>query len=166
MIVWVGPRTNYICDEDGSLTGTGSKTYVTPYYRHYKDVPGCTRDSSPIYNDSAVCTGGIDLRGYLFRNAVPLDNFKTIPIKIFHMNNVDYNTTTNASDTDFGWIMPQMIKNPEKDALFSHAAILPTDQVFNIHFKEGVDWNHLLIQPSFYTYPTEKTTILRFNYTE
>lgn len=164
IVKWLGPRTNYVLDEDGSLTGKLAKTYFTPYYPYFDDVTQCKREAGANYDNSVVCTG-VDLRGYLFRNPIPLDNFKSIPVKVFNLNGANTNVTA-AAEANFGSLLPVLIKNPEKDAIFSNALVLPTDYVFNIHFKEGVDWSHLLVQTSYYSTPTDKTTVLRFNYTE
>lgn len=41
-----------------------------------------------------------------------------------------------------------MILNNEKDAAYSYAVVYPTNYTFNVHFKEGIDWQHMLIVPS------------------
>jgi len=33
-VKWVGPRHNIIHDLDGSLSGKGKATYITPYMKH------------------------------------------------------------------------------------------------------------------------------------
>lgn len=35
LVDWNGPRYNVIFDEDGSFTGTGKPTYITPYHEHF-----------------------------------------------------------------------------------------------------------------------------------
>jgi len=46
------------------------------------------------------------------------------------------------------------------------AGVLATDYVYNLHFGQGIDWDHFMLWPSYISEPKDKTTILRFNYTE
>ena len=47
------------------------------------------------------------------------------------------------------------------------AIILATGYTYNIHFEHGnVDWDHIFIQPSYKSEPTDKPLIIRFNHTE
>lgn len=88
-------------------------------------------------------------------------------IKIFDLNNPDGLTpAAAANDSYFGLTRQMFIINPTLDAIYSYAAILPTGRVISIHFKEGVDWTHMFIVPSYYATPEDKTTVLRFNYTD
>lgn len=88
VVKWVGPRTNMFEDVDGSLTGKGIKTYLAPFNGQFIGVEGCVREVSNIYDDSIVCSApGLDLRNYLFRNLQPEVSFKSIPMKMFNVNN-------------------------------------------------------------------------------
>jgi len=81
-----GNKANIILDYDGTLTKTGKKTYLTSYKNYFENVTECVHNSTVYYDDSVICTG-IELRGYLFRNLVPFDNFKSIYMKTFNLNN-------------------------------------------------------------------------------
>ncbi len=72
IVRWRGPRTNIICDMDGTLTGTGVETYITPYKKHFDksiNESKCTNETGQgnKYDSSVVCTG-TKLRRTMFRN--------------------------------------------------------------------------------------------------
>lgn len=50
-----------------------------------------------------------------------------------------------------------------KDA---YAYIFATDYVYNVHWNLGIDFSHNLVFPSYLSEDTDKTIILRYNYTE
>ena len=80
IIRWIGPRANFLIDLNGKLAGKNVLTYITPYQAHHKSVTECTHMTDPtydIYDDSVLCTG-ITLVGVLFRNLIPIDNFKSV----------------------------------------------------------------------------------------
>jgi hypothetical protein len=52
------------------------------------------------------------------------------------------------------------------DHINAFSYFLPTDYTFNIHWNYGIDFSHLMVWPSYLSEPTDKTTILKFNYTE
>jgi hypothetical protein len=52
-----------------------------------------------------------------------------------------------------------------KDTEFSFSTPLATGYTYNIHFKDGIDWEHIALQPSKQFTPSDKGYVLRFNYT-
>jgi len=85
------------------------------------------------------------------------------------MFNLNDNTKDFESATidDFGVTNMLKIKNkPHLDGKMMFAGVLATDFVYNLHFGQGIDWDHFMLWPSYISELTDKTTILRFNYTE
>lgn len=72
-------------DEDGSLTDRNEKTYLTPYYPHLENVTECQRIVDK-YNDSAACSG-LEILPFMFRNAIPYDEFVGVSMKILNLAN-------------------------------------------------------------------------------
>lgn len=113
----------------------------------------------------------------MLRNLIPFDEFKGMNIKIFTV--VDNDTWGLVGDADsylktglistgkgFDGATQEEIKNPNKDAAWSYPALLATNYMYNIHFKEGLDWDHMLMQPSYEAEATDAPIVIRLNYTE
>jgi len=86
-------------------------------------------------------------------------------MRIFNLND---NTKDFGSATidDFGVsVMKKIMNKPNMDGKNMFAGVLATDYVYNLHFGQGIDWDHFMLWPSYISEPTDKTTILRFNYT-
>lgn len=45
-----------------------------------------------------------------------------------------------------------------------YVALLPVDYTYQIHWNQGIDWDHVLIFPDYDYQETDKTIILRFVY--
>ena len=46
----------------------------------------------------------------------------------------------------------------------SYATPLATGYTYNVHFNNGVDFEHISVQPSGHFTPEDKGFVLRFNY--
>lgn len=72
----------------------------------------------------------------------------------------------NVTTTKYTNSVMKKIKNKNKDMAHAFASVLASGYAYNIHFKEGIDWDHLLLIPAVYTSESDKTIVLRFNYTK
>ena len=75
---------------DGTLTGTGVETYITPYKKHFDksiNESKCTNETGQgnKYDSSVVCTG-TKLRRTIFRNFQKKDEFLSLDIRIHTVN--------------------------------------------------------------------------------
>lgn len=52
------------------------------------------------------------------------------------------------NDTVFGDMKTYRIKNNKADGDESYIALLPVNSVYNIHWNQGIDWDHVLVWPS------------------
>lgn len=59
-----------------------------------------------------------------------------------------------------------IIKNKKKDLDGAYVALLPVNSIYNIHWNKGIDWDHILLWPSYVTESDDDTIILRFPYSE
>ena len=85
-VLWQGPRRNIIFDADGSLTKKGVPTYISPYKEHFEGALSkgeCVREQGESYDDSVLCS--VPLRGLIFRNLIPLNEFKGMSIKLIDL---------------------------------------------------------------------------------
>lgn len=56
-----------------------------------------------------------------------------------------------SENTIFGDMYSASIKNPTFDGLGAYIALLPVNSVYNIHWNQGVDFEHILVWPSYET---------------
>lgn len=59
-----------------------------------------------------------------------------------------------------------IIKNGRRDLDGGYVALLPVNSVYNIHWNQGMDWDHLFLWPSYETELDDETIVLRFPYSE
>jgi hypothetical protein len=77
------PNREIIYDIDGSLTGLGPKTWVTPYWKH-NDVPEC-RVNLPTY-DGLVCNSSVQVRRIVYHNYEPDNVFTAMDMKVLRID--------------------------------------------------------------------------------
>jgi hypothetical protein len=171
---------NIVFDKDGSLSGTGAPTWISPYYAHFDKAIAdglCTKvlNSDGLYTDSnkdgpdydldtVLCS--TPLRGFKLGNPEDIDLFIAMEMKIFNLNDETKDWDNNVKE-DFGSSIEVIIKNkPHKDGKHMFASILPVEYVYNLHWSNGIDWSHFMLYPSYISEAIDKTTVLRFNYTE
>jgi hypothetical protein len=58
-----------------------------------------------------------------------------------------------------------MIENPAMDASNAFAMVFATGYAYNIHWNIGIDWQHVLLVPTYRWEPSDGAVILRFNNT-
>lgn len=92
-VYWQGPRANVIFDKGGTLTNLLEDAYIAPYKSHFDDVSECqaylesTNDPNDIWDNSVVCSSGIQLRGLILRNFVDEEYFRGGTIKVLNLKN-------------------------------------------------------------------------------
>lgn len=124
---------------------------------------GCIRKDVG-WNDSLLCK--TLLRGFRLGNPENLNLLLGMQMRIFNLNDA-LKPWDNSVIEDYGISNSVKIKNkPNFDGKNHFAGVVAPDYVYNLHFGEGIDWSHFLLFPSYISEPTDKTTILRFNYTE
>jgi len=52
------------------------------------------------------------------------------------------------------------------DGTNSFVTVLATNYMYNLHWRYGIDFTHILLTTSQYTSLTDENTIVRFNHTE
>jgi hypothetical protein len=91
----------------------------------------------------------------LVNNPQPATNFQGVGMKITRVGGDPIDVTEEI----------MVVIKKSKDTSLSFASSLATGQTYNIHFKQGIDWEHIAIRPSQQFKPTDKGYVLRFNYT-
>jgi hypothetical protein len=146
------------------MIGSNQPTYFSPFYPHL-NVPGCISETNKYSMKTTICSN-IKLRPIMMRNPMPIDEFKAMELKILNLN-INSNSIGELEDpTEFGVINTELIKNKPADLLYGWGPVFAEDYTYNVHFRFGIDWDHLMLVPSSYSDATDKGIVLRFNYTE
>lgn len=170
LIFWQNWRKEIIFDMDGSMTGTNLPTYMTPIYPHLKGLTGCDYTQALVdrWDQAVVCTGK-KLKKVELLSPLPADQLRGVQLKILRLSNPTL-TLATAVDTDYTQSFNVLILNKYGDNKNGFVAIFATGESYHLHFKEGIDWTHLLLSTSLSWQPytagnNEKPFILSFNYT-
>lgn len=172
-----GPMSNIVFDSDGSFTGKGEPTYLTPYqpfanlatpsYRHFDQAIADSKcEKQPIgkFNlPTVLCK--IPLRMIQFRNYEKFTEMKGLDLRIFTLNGKTQNEFETATEDLFGNYYQYIIKEkPTKDGLESYVGVFPVGYTYNIHFLTGVDFNNLLLVNSIHALESDPPIVIRFNH--
>jgi hypothetical protein len=166
-IFWEKWRREIFHDLDGSLTRpiqqamgvTYPSATVMPFMVH-NQIPGkCVNESTSKWDESLICNENATVRKLMLTNPVPLTEFSLLPMKVTR-----FSGTLSATPADYTEIITYKIKK-SNDKHFSWAAPFVTGQVYNLHWAEGINFEHMAAVASDYLSPQEPATILRFNYT-
>jgi len=60
----------------------------------------------------------------------------------------------------------ELIKNREKEGKEMFASTYATNYVYNVHWRFGIDFMHMLVAPSSYYDPSFDSIVLRFNHSD
>ena len=169
-IQWNFPERgrDVVVDEDGSLnqflatTGTGG--FVTPYAAHL-DIAACSKEETDTITSDPIlkCPKSIKIRRFDIRSFN--SNLKGQKIKIYNINLNGEITDNNMQDeTKFGLIDYIEPEKTLKDDFKGWGIPLITNQNYNIHFGEGVDFEeiNLMNNP---TWENSDELNLKFNIT-
>jgi hypothetical protein len=165
VVAWLGNPQNVVYDIDGTLTGKGVPTWISPY-KPSLNVPGCQRVTNQAYQDSSVCT--VPLRTILFRNLVPLTQFQGLDVKAINMETLGRVPSANEqlSASQYADSVDVKIENSQMDATFAYAMVFAAGYSYNIHWNIGIDWQHVLVVPTYRWDPSDPPVVLRFNNTQ
>ena len=160
-IFWGGNRIEIFVDLDGSLSGTGSKGMLTPWYPHLDGVAECMKLDRSIFDNSIFCNSNIQLRSVMFTNVVP-SSLRDATLRILRIPNLNYNLSLSNLQSYTFQGMPLAI--PDKK--YSWDAVFATGYLYNLHWEYGsLDFSNMMIYPSPVWKPTDKGIVFRFNYT-
>ena len=102
------------------------------------------------------------MRSILFTNAIPRSDFNGIDIKVIRLTDAMEDISTRPEE-DFSEELMVIIKSG--DIKNSWAMPFISGDIYNVHWKWGIDFTHLAIAPNPHWGDTDKV-ILRFNYTD
>ena len=69
-IKWISMKNDIYLDMDGSLTGTGKKTWISGYFPHLINSD-CVRDKTEKFDDCVICNYNVQIRRILFTGFHP-----------------------------------------------------------------------------------------------
>lgn len=95
-----------------------------------------------------LCTKGVKLRKVEFFAPIPLDTIQSSQLKVLRTTDNSVTLQTADPKKDFSEIYSADIMNHEHDNKNGFVAIMATGQKYNLHFKEGIDFSHLLLATS------------------
>lgn len=116
-----------------------------------------------LWDNSTFCDETIVLRGILFTNAIPKIDFNAIDIKAILLDDPFEDISLRPGE-DFSDEYMIIIKK-SLDIKNSWAMPFVTNQIYNIHWKWGIDFTHLAIAPS-RLWDVDDGVVLRFNYSD
>lgn len=86
------------------------------------------------------------LRGLLFTNAIPEQDFNGIDIRVFLLSSPLQNISAEP-DSQFSKEIEIVIKKSQ-DIKKSWAMPFATNKYYNVHWKLGLDFTHVALAPS------------------
>ena len=163
-IVWGGTKKEIYLDLDGTLTGTGNRSMITPYYPHLSGLPEClTILNSSLYDDAVLCNQSLQLRSLMFRNPIPNEMYRGLEIRVLRIPDINYNLSL-ANDSNFTRSVMYKIS---VDTKYTWDLVFATGYIYNVHWQNGnLDWTHMNFYPSPVWKPEDKGIVFRFNYTD
>jgi len=124
----------------------------------------CVHHSGDSHDNSVICS--VPVRTATLVNFQPKQQFELQEMKILNMNEANAVMGENEDLSMWGSSEGLDIMNHGKDGKGGMAAPYITGYMYNIHWGEGIDWDHALLVPSLYAEESDPPVILRFNYTE
>ncbi len=92
------------------------------------------------------------LRGILFGNVLPKEDFTGIDLRVKQLNDLTENVEDDGLH-EFGSANHVIIKPPSNDIPNAFAMPFRTGKIYNVHWKDGIDFEHLSVGPSSYWAP-------------
>ena len=101
----------------------------------------CYSVGGDTWDDSIFCDETITLRGLLFTNAIPKIDFNAIDIKAYLLSDPEEDLDGKSEDDFSSEVMIKIKKSQDK--LNSWAMPFIMGEYYNIHWKWGIDFEHL-----------------------
>ena len=138
-----------------------------PYKEHLDGLEGCvTRKNNLVWNDSIICSSSTNMKvmDVLINNPVPTADFNAQTLKLLRLDiaNEERNLSLHI-DSEFTHEDMIIIKKSQ-DTKLSFATPFITNQIYNVHWKYGIDFEHFGVFASEYWRPDMAGIVLRFNY--
>jgi hypothetical protein len=149
-IFWQGVKRDIFVDLDGSLTNldnTKAPYYLSPYSPHLLDTAkGCKRDDTAqkVFGDAIICPNDAAIREILFFFPAPGDNFDQVSLKVLRIT--DTLDLTQAKESDFTLI--EQVSTMSADTQKSWGIPFVTNNIYNIHWARGIDFDFLPLRAS------------------
>ena len=159
------PWRDIFYDLDGTLTGKGTKSWATPYWKH-NEQPECSTDR-PVY-DGILCDSRVQVRRIAFHNYAP-SHFDMMDLKLLKIDGTEYNkTNATAVDEYFGdssnyGIIPW---KPKLDPSNAWAVPIVTGHKYKAHWQYGLDFELMQLTLSKRWEATDKGIYFVFNFTD
>ena len=135
------------------------------FKKHLDGVVGCESRLTPQWNDTVVCDAAqAQIRSILFNKIMPYEDFKGLNMKVFRLNPTESNFAA-VHDNQDAFEEAYEMKIKSGDIVESVASIFATGEMYNLHWRYGIDFKFMGIQPSPYWTEDDKSVVLRFNYT-
>ena len=123
-----------------------SKAVLTPNRPSLILDNHCYSVGNDTWDNSIFCDETITLRGLLFTNAIPKIDFNAIDIKVYLLSDPEEDLT-NSTDPEFS-DEPMIKIKKSKDIPNSWAMPFIMGKYYNVHWKWGIDFEHLAIAPN------------------
>ncbi|EAR99597.2 IPT/TIG domain protein (macronuclear) [Tetrahymena thermophila SB210] len=167
-IFWENWRREIYQDLDGSLSGRGKPSWITPSGPHLKSQTSCatTSDENNQWDDGVICTQQV-VR-IEFSNPEKFDELYT---KALYVKPCDSNGNPLGGNTDTDYYVSKTvkIKNHAHDLQFGFVGTFLTGQIFSVQWElSQIDFTHFSVQLSPYHTGTgaSDTVLLRFPYSD
>lgn len=93
----------------------------------------------------------------------PKDPFIGQTVRISNLCDTDVTYDYDNLDSHLMGRQPS-VKLMGSDGVFQYVALLATDYTYDIQWNAGMDFDHMLVYPSYEYEENEKTIVLRFKY--
>ena len=136
---------------------------ISPTRPSLANDPSCHTMENDKWDNSVWCDETVSMRSILFTNAMPDINFNVIDIRV-NLLSTPTDDISAITEDQFS-AEPEIIIKKSKDIKNSWAMPFISGRYYNVHWKWGVDFEHLAIAPS-RLWNTTDGVVLRFNYTD
>lgn len=154
-------QNDIIHDLDGSLSGKGVESYITPAQPHIKGAKNCEVVQNVNSMDTLVCNNQVQIRRVQFFSMAPASSLGTSGLKVAMIDPAD---NKNMSSLDSSKMSEQFF-NPwvMNDIMPSWTVAVVTGHIYHVMFGSGIDFDNMGIVPRYNWKPTDKGVLFRMN---